>query len=244
MLSVIEFIFGLASAIFFIFAILAPGILPTWISRTFGPGRQGVVFNTMTFVFIYATLAYLTLAVIYDTIDKEFPLPILGTDYQTSTTEIEGQTQEISRESKSKGVLEEFNLIASLDDIGWAVLIAFMFLLFELVIHEIQFVARVLNWSRLTGQLSGGNLLTKIFSKVIESKSFVRIRDSEKKLIFTGWVEGYSEHDNFCELHLSGVEVHDFESFLISKSETTYLSLPNDNIWIDFFTEERRIYNG
>ena len=244
MVSVIEFIFGLASAMFLVFAILVPGILPTWISRAFGPGRRETVFNTMTYLFIYATLAYLTLAVIYDRIDKEFPLPILGTDFQSITTEIESQTQETSMELESKGAFEEFNLIASLDDIGWAVLIAIVFLWFELAIHEIQFVARVLNWSRLTGQLSGGDLLTKIFSKVIESKSFVRIRDSEKSLIFTGWVEGYSEHDNFRELHLSEVEVHDFDSFLISKSDTTYLSLPNDNIWIDFLTEERRIQNG
>ena len=244
MLSVIEFIFGLASAIFFIFAILAPGILPTWISRTFGPGRQGVVFNTMTFVFIYATLAYLTLAVIYDTIDKEFPLPILGTDFQTSTTEIEGQTQETSKEPKSKGVLEEFNLIESLDDIAWAVLIGLVFLSFELAIHQIQFVARVLYWSRLTGQFSERDLLRRIFSKVTKKRSFVRIRDTEKKLIFTGWVDDLSEQENFREFHLSEVEVHDFDDVLVSKSETTYLSLPNENIWIDFLTEERRILNG
>ena len=241
MVSVIEFIFGLASAMFLVFAILSPGIIPTWISRKFGSDRQGAVFNTFTILFIYAALSYFTLAVIYDKIDRDFPLPILGTDFQSTTAEIEGQTQNAIPKSDSRRVIESFNLIESLDDIIWAVLIGIVFLGFEFVLNRIQVVTRVLNWAGLAEQFSKRDLLKSIFSKLTKSKSFVRMRDSEKKLIITGWVEGISEHDKFREFHLSEVEVHDFDDELVSKSETTYLSFPNDNIWIDFFTEERRI---
>ena len=240
MTSVIEFIFGIVSAIFLIFAVLSPGLVPTSISGTFGSGRRGTVVNSISTLFIYATLSYLTLAVIYDKIDKEFPLPILGTDYQSSIIKSDDQTQNTSSESVTSGILESFNFIESLDDIAWAILIAILFLWFELIIYRNRYIARLLIWLRLTEHFSERDLWTRLLTRGFSRRKFVKITDTAKRLVFTGWVEGFSEYDDSRELHLSEVEVYDFDDLLVSKSETTYLALPKDSIWIDFLTVKRR----
>ena len=245
-MGVWEVLVEIISAIFLIFAILFPGIIPTWINGIFGSGRRSSVFNTITTLFIFAALSYCILAVIYNWIGKEFPLPILGTDFQISSPETESQTQTQTSESKSEsgGVIESFNLIESLDDIAWATLISLGILCISLVIYRKQLIVKGLHFIRLSDHYGEKDVWTNQQTKAIREKCFVRITDTTKRLIFTGWVTEFSEYDNFRELLLENVEVHDFDYFLVSKSDSTYLSLPNDNIWIDYFTEERRIQSA
>ena len=243
-MGVWEVLVEIVSAIFLIFAILFPGIIPTWINGIFGSGRRSSVFNTVSTLLIFATLSYCILAVIYNWIGKEFPLPILGTDFQISSSEAEFQTQTLDPKSESGGAIKDFNLIESLDDIAWATLISMVLLCFSLIIYRNRLIAKGLAWFRLTDHYGEKDLWTNLLTRRKKWLKFVRITDSVNKLIFTGWVEEFSEYDNFRELFLSDVEVYDFDFFLVSKSETTYLALPNNNIWIDFLTHERRIQSA
>ena len=111
-MNVIEILFALISAMFLIFAVLAPGLIPTLINGILGSGRRSNVFNTISTVFIFVTLSYTLLAVIYHHKEIEFPLPILGSDFQSLETGTAARETKIV--SGSTRTLQEFSLIESL----------------------------------------------------------------------------------------------------------------------------------
>ena len=238
-MGVFEISVGVISSMLLVLVFLLPGLLPAWISGTFGSGRRSTVFNTITTLFIFSSVPYAILAIIYEWVDKKFPLPLLGTNFQDFTTEASTQTSD--SEFSFRIAIENFSLFESLNGIAWAMLISLVLLCFGLIIYRNRYIARGLNWTRLTEHFGEKDLWTNQLTQGTKREKFVRIRDSVKKLIFTGWVEGFSEYDDFRELLLSDVEVYDFDEILISKSDFTYLALPKDNIWMDFLSRERRI---
>ena len=82
------------------------------------------------------------------------------------------------------------------------------------------------------------------FTFGIKNKTFIQAIDNKNKRYYTGWVREYSEYDNFRELLLLEVEIHDFDFNLIAKAPLTYVGLPKDSTTILFLTRERRIRNA
>ena len=242
-MGIFEITVGLISSMFLVLVFLLPGLLPTWINGTFGSGRRSTVFNTITSLFIFSSMPYAILAIIYEWVDKEFPLPIWGTNFQKFTTESQDLTQTLGSNSIFLAI-EDFNLYESLNAIVWSMLISLVLLWFGLIIYRYRFIAKGLNWARLTEHFGEKDVWTNQLTHGTEGQKFVRLTDSIRKLHFTGWIEEFSEYDDFRELSLSDVEVYNFDNVLVSKSETTYLSLPKDNIWMDILSQERRIPNG
>ena len=239
-MGIFEITVGLISSIFLVLVFLLPGLLPTWISGTYGSGRRSTVFNTITTLFIFSSLPYAILAIIYEWFDKKFPLPIWGTNFQKFATETESQTQTLGSESSFNVAIENFRLFESLSTIAWSMLISIVLLWFGLVIYRKRYIAKGLFKARLTEHFGEKDVWTNQLTFGDESRKFVKITDSVRKLIFTGWVDGFSEYDDFRELLLSDLEVYDFDEILISKSDTTYLALPKDNIWMDFLSRNGR----
>ena len=242
-MNVIEIIFALVSAMFLIFAVLAPGLIPTLINGILGSGRRSNVFNTLSTVFIFATLSYTLLAVIYHHAEIEFPLPILGSDFQiletgTASNELKTEVNMVSGSTRS---LQEFSLIESLDDIGYATLISLGFLIIWMIIVRKRLIRILFYWLRLTDHFIEKDVWTKIWSDNKNNRKFVQIRDLTNRIITTGRVLLYSEYDNFRELYLKSVQIHDFDHNQIAEAETAYLGLYNESVIITFHTEERRI---
>ena len=60
----------------------------------------------------------------------------------------------------------------------------------------------------------------------------MHLRDFEKKLIYTGWVETFSGTEKLRELRLKGVVVYDFDGEMVSKCPRVYLARKMDiSIW-------------
>jgi hypothetical protein len=74
---------------------------------------------------------------------------------------------------------------------------------------------------------------------------YVHVRDFEKKLAYSGWVEVWSESEKTRELVLRDVIVSDFEGTELFKTPRVYLARKPDNIDIEFpYTVQEGEKNG
>ncbi|MFQ3252362.1 MAG: hypothetical protein ACI9U6_000645 [Loktanella salsilacus] len=63
---------------------------------------------------------------------------------------------------------------------------------------------------------------------------YVHIRDLENNSIFAGWVNTYSENEEYREILLRDVVVYNSDGDEISRAPYLYLSRPKHNVWIEF----------
>jgi len=63
---------------------------------------------------------------------------------------------------------------------------------------------------------------------------YVHVRDFEKRIVYAGWVESFSETEKLRELRLKDVAVFDFDGKLLFKTPRIYLARKMDNIDIEF----------
>ena len=227
-----------------ILAILVPGILPTAINAVFGSGRRSTVFNNIFILFGFATVSYGLLAVIYNWLEIEFPLPILGTDFPFSVSETECPVQTTDGESKQSNLFSSFSWVRSLDDIAWTTLISLGLAYPWLIIYRRRFAERGLRAIGATNHFGGKDAWTSLHSRPEIKEKFAVVRDLANKLIYTGWIEEFSEYDTFRELVMSKVEVHDFDYNLVTVSKIAYVGLRNDSVLINYYSTERRIQSA
>ena len=217
-------------SIFLYIALLIPGLIPGFIDALYGLGRRNRVVNSIFVALIITTLSYLTLIAIYDHFDKEFPIPLF---------EIKQQDYAITF------LLPEIiNLLDSWREIAWVTLIAIIYLILWLPITRKRWIMKGLRLARLTDHFGERDVWTHQFTFGARTKSFIQIGDNQNKRYYTGWVKEFSEYDDFRELLLTEVEIHDFEFNFIAQAPTAYVGLPKDNVTILFTNEERRISNA
>ena len=233
-----ELAYNILGAFLLLLAILAPGIIPTVINATFGSGRRSSVFNNIFILFGFATVSYGVLAVIYHLAKIEFPLPILGTDFQIPLSQISGE------ESSPSSSYSNFNWVTSLDDIAWATMISLGIVYVWMIIYRNRLVEKGLRAIGATNHFGEKDSWTNIHSRPEVKGKFAVVRDLTHKMIYTGWILEFSEYDNFRELFMSKVEVHDFDHKLVAISQTAYAGLRNDSILINFYSTERRIQSA
>ena len=243
-MAVAEFAINFLSTLLLILAILAPGIVPTAINALFGSGRRNSVFNNIFILFGFATISYGILAVIYYWLEIEFPLPIIGTDFQVPVSETESPVQTPDGESKQINLFSGFSWIGSLDDIAWATLISLGLMYVWLIIYSKRLVEKGLKAIGATNHFGENDVWTSIHSRPEIKEKFAVVRDLANKLIYTGWIEDFSEHDTFRELYMSQIEVHDFDHKLVTVSKTAYVGLRNDSVLINFYSTERRVQSA
>ena len=239
-----ETVYNILGALFLVLAILAPGIVPTAINATFGSGRRSPVFNNIFILFGFATLSYGILAVIYHYAEIEFPLPILGTDFQVPVSETECTVQIPSGESKPDGTYSDFNFVTSLDDIAWATMISLGILYVWMISYRRRLLERGLKAIAATNHFGEKDSWTNTHSRPDVKGKFAVVRDLTHNMIYTGWILEFSEHDTIRELFMSKVEAHTFDHNLVSVSQTAYVGLPKDSVLINFYSTERRIQSA
>ena len=216
-------LYGILFALLQVILILIPGMVAAMLNGSFGSGRRSNTFNTLFVSLGYASISYCLLAVIYHGNGIEFTIPIFMIDPETF------------------GTLQSVNLIETLDEIVLATLISLVMVSIWLLIYRHRYIVRVLRRIGLTSHFGEKDLWTDVLTHEIKTRKFVQVRDITTKYIYTGWIEKFSEYDNFRELYLIDAETHDFNHKYISKSKTAYIGIPNTGIVINFFSEERRI---
>ena len=217
-------------SLFQLIFVLIPGIIPAFIDGIYGSGRDHRLVNSIVVAFVFSTFSYLVLAGIYGYNGIEFLLPLF----------------EIKQQSFVDTLLMpvELNLLDFWREVIWASLIALVFLAFWLPIVRNQWLGKVLQSLRMTDYSGALDVWSKLSRIALKNKSFVQVIDNKNKRYYSGWLNGYSSYDDFRELFLREVEIHDFDYNLIVAAPNAYIGLPNDSVTILYFNEETRIRNA
>ena len=216
--------------IFAYIALLIPGIIPAFIDGIYGSGRGHRLINSIVVAFVITTFSYLTLAGIYGYYDIEFPIPLFVVKQQSIVS--------------SLLLSQEYSLLENWREIAWTSLIALIYLVIWLPIVRLELMERVLQSLRLTDYSSALDIWSKVSKIAFKRKLFVQVIDNKNKRYYTGWIDGYSSYDDFRELFLLFVEIHDFDFKLVAKAPKVYIGLPNDSVTILYLNNERRIQNA
>ncbi len=131
-----------------------------------------------------------------------------------------------------------------MDDIAWATMISLGIVYVWMIIYRRRLVEKGVKSIGATDHFGEKDAWTNIHSRPEIKEKFAVVRDLSSKLIYTGWIEEFSEYDNFRELFMSKVEVHDFDHKLISISQFAYVGLRNDSVLINFYSTEERIQSA
>lgn len=73
---------------------------------------------------------------------------------------------------------------------------------------------------------------------------YVHLRDFDKKIVYAGWVERFSDTEKVRELVLRDVEVFDFESNELFATPRVYIARPMDDIDIEFPVQPEKDQEG
>jgi len=107
-----------------------------------------------------------------------------------------------------------------------------------LYVRNRKLLERLLQRIRATKRDGDEDVWDNTFNSELSEVEYVHLRDFEKKLIYTGWVETFSGTEKLRELRLKGVVVYDFDGEMVFESPRVYLARKMDNIDIAFPVEE------
>lgn len=95
-------------------------------------------------------------------------------------------------------------------------------------------LTRFLQWIGATKRYGDEDVWDFTFNSRQAEVEFVNVRDFDKEITYTGWVELFSESEKQRELLLRDVIVYDWSGNEIFKMARVYLARKSDNIDIEF----------
>jgi hypothetical protein len=121
-----------------------------------------------------------------------------------------------------------------LKEIFFASLVSLVSSILWLYITNYKLVTRFLQTISATKRYGDEDIWEFTFNSRRAEVEYVNIRDFDKKLVYTGWVEAFSESEKQREIVLRDVILYDFDSRVILETERVYLARSADNIDIEF----------
>lgn len=119
-------------------------------------------------------------------------------------------------------------------EIFFASLVSMVCSILWLYVTNYKLITRFLQAIGATKRYGDEDIWEFMFNSRRAEVEFVNIRDFDKKLTYTGWVEAFSESEKQREIVLRDVIVYDFDSRVIMETERVYLARKADNIDIEF----------
>ena len=117
-----------------------------------------------------------------------------------------------------------------LKEIFFASLVSLVSSILWLYITNYKLVTRFLQTISATKRYGDEDIWEFTFNSRRAEVEYVNIRDFDKKLVYTGWVEAFSESEKQREIVLRDVILYDFDSRVILETERVYLARSADNI--------------
>jgi hypothetical protein len=97
-----------------------------------------------------------------------------------------------------------------------------------------KWISRCLQRAGATKRFGDEDVWDWMFNSAAAEAEYVNIRDFEKQLAYSGFVEAFSETEKQREIMLTDVEVYNFDGVLVYKSPRVYLARKAENIDIEF----------
>jgi len=121
-----------------------------------------------------------------------------------------------------------------LTEVFITILVAFVCSVIWLYFVNFKILARFLQTIRATKRYGDEDVWDFTFNSHDRTVEYVHLRDFDKKIVYAGWVERFSETDKVRELVLRGVQLFDFEGNELFETPRVYISRSTDNIDIEF----------
>lgn len=134
------------------------------------------------------------------------------------------------KEAQDRTVLTRAIGIEILDAtiVGFLLAIAWVYAsTWKVLTHLLQFL-------RATKKYGDEDVWDFTFNSRDDSVRFVNVRDFEKKIAYTGWVNAFSESGKLRELTLFDVQLYDFEGSFMYSVPRVYIARKPDDIHIEF----------
>jgi hypothetical protein len=198
----------------FAFAQLAlvflPGIIWANIDAKYGAGLRPDQATLLLRAFMFGMATYSVTFVLYLLFQKDF-------GYSVSAISTDG-----------------VNLLELKDEIAWSIPSSLFLSTIWLYIVRHRLLMRFLHCIGATRRYGDEDVWSYTLNSRDANVEYVHVRDIGNGFIFAGWVNGYSENEDFRELLLSDVIVYSSKGEEISRPPVLYISRPKDNIWVEF----------
>lgn len=190
--------------------IFMPGIIWANIDAKYGAGLKPQQTTLLIRAFMFGMATYATLFLIYTAFGKPFGYQDLANNP------------------------EKVDFFQLKDEIAWSIPLAFVLSVIWLWIVKFRLLVKFLHKIGATRRYGDEDVWSYTLNSDQANVEYVHVRDLDNGFIFAGWVNAYSETEDFRELLLAGVIVYDEEGTEISRPPFLYVSRPKNNIWLEF----------
>lgn len=115
-------------------------------------------------------------------------------------------------------------------EIFFASLVSLICSVLWLYITNYKLVTRFLQKISATKRYGDEDIWEFTFNSRRAEVEYIHLRDFDKKLVYSGWVEAFSESEKQREIVLRDVILYDFDSRVIMETERVYIARKADNI--------------
>jgi Family of unknown function (DUF6338) len=192
-----------------------PGIIWANIDTKYGAGLKPTQTMLLVRAFTFGVATYAALYLIYFLCGVEFGYDKLA-----------------------RGNLE-IDFFQLQDEILFSVPLSFIMAVLWLWIVRFRLLKRFLHLINATRRFGDENVWSFALNSDDATVEYVHVRDNDNGFVFAGWVNAYSENEDFRELLLSDVIVYDDTGNELYRVPVLYLARPLQNIWVEFpFSKE------
>ncbi len=189
--------------------VFLPGILWARLDATYGTGPR--VDNTTLALnsFLFGVTTYAAVYVLYRWFEADFSL------------------SEVSNS-------DEYLLGKIADEILISIPTGLLLAVIWLYAIRFRVVMKFLNFIGATRRFGSEDVWSFTFNSSQKHVEYVDVRDTDRDVIYSGYVNAYSETENFRELLLVNAIVYSSEGEIITEAPHLYISMPRDKLWVEF----------
>jgi hypothetical protein len=189
--------------------VFLPGIIWARLDATYGSGPK---INSTTLAinsFLFGLTAYVAVYAVYKMLSLEFSTEIVSSDGEIA--------------------LSDF-----VDEIFISLPVAFFLSIVWLYSARFRWIMRVLNFIGATRRFGLEDVWSFTFNSSQKHVEYVDVRDVESGRVFSGYVNAYSETEEFRELLLVDAIVYDSDGIVVTEAPHLYISFPKSKSWVEF----------
>lgn len=120
------------------------------------------------------------------------------------------------------------------DEIIVASILAIVVAILWLYVTRYKLITRLMQTIRATKRFGDEDVWDYMFNSNSATVEYVHLRDFDKRIVYAGWVEVFSETDKIRELVLRDVVVYSFDGPKLFNTPRVYIARAMDKIDIEF----------
>jgi hypothetical protein len=190
--------------------VFLPGIVWALIDSRYGARREFSQFAFTLNALLFGFISYSTMAVLSRMCGYPIETPIIDAD------------------------AKRLDMTPLFWQIGVAMVVAFICSIAWVAASTHKLLSRGLRKLGATKRYGDEDVWDFVFNSNDPMAEYVNVRDFERKIVYSGYVSGFSESGKLRELILRDVQVYDFDGQLLYPMPNIYLSHAAEDVHIEF----------